>query len=55
MDSSRYKVDFVSVVVPVYNEEGCLAELIERTVTFNGNVFVYCEFGCCNIVNSIFF
>ena len=32
MDSSRYKVDFVSVVVPVYNEEGCLAELIERTV-----------------------
>ena len=32
MDSSRYKVDFVSVVVPVYNEEGCLAELIDRTV-----------------------
>ena len=32
MDSSRYKVDFVSVVVPVYTEEGCLAELIERTV-----------------------
>jgi len=32
MEKSKYQVDFVSVVVPVYNEEGCLAELIERTV-----------------------
>ena len=32
MDKSKYAVNFVSVVVPVYNEEGCLAELIERTV-----------------------
>ena len=27
-----YKVEFVSVVVPVYNEEGCLAELIRRSL-----------------------
>ena len=26
------KVEFVSVVVPVYNEEGCLQELIDRTL-----------------------
>ena len=32
MDKAKYKVDFVSVVVPVYNEEGCLPDLIERTV-----------------------
>ena len=32
MDNSKYAVNFVSVVVPVYNEEGCLQELIERTV-----------------------
>ena len=37
MDNSKYQVNFVSVVVPVYNEEGCLPELIERTVkTMNG-------------------
>ena len=27
-----YQVSFVSVVVPVYNEEGCLQELIDRTL-----------------------
>ena len=32
MDTSKYQVEFVSVVVPVYNEEGCLQDLIERTV-----------------------
>ena len=32
MDRSKYAVDMVSVVVPVYNEEGCLPELIERTI-----------------------
>lgn len=26
------KIEFVSVVVPVYNEEGCLQELIDRTL-----------------------
>lgn len=25
-------VEYVSVVVPVYNEEGCLQELIDRTL-----------------------
>ncbi|MDD5728912.1 MAG: glycosyltransferase [Victivallales bacterium] len=28
----KYEVAFISVVVPVYNEEGCLQELIERTL-----------------------
>jgi undecaprenyl-phosphate 4-deoxy-4-formamido-L-arabinose transferase len=28
----NYKVKYVSVVVPVYNEEGCLQELIDRTL-----------------------
>ena len=28
-----YSVKFVSVVVPVYNEEGCLQELIDRVLT----------------------
>ncbi|MCP3967302.1 MAG: glycosyltransferase [Lentisphaerae bacterium] len=28
----KYKVNFVSVVVPVFNEEGCLQELIDRSV-----------------------
>ena len=32
MNDPKYAVEFVSVVVPVYNEEGCLADLIERTV-----------------------
>lgn len=27
-----YSVNFISVVVPVYNEEGCLQELIDRTL-----------------------
>ena len=27
-----YSVNFVSIVVPVYNEEGCLQELIDRTL-----------------------
>jgi len=27
-----YSVNYVSVVVPVYNEEGCLQELIDRTL-----------------------
>ena len=26
------QVNFISVVVPVYNEEGCLQELIDRTL-----------------------
>ena len=30
--SDSGKIQFVSVVVPVYNEEGCLQELIDRTV-----------------------
>lgn len=29
---SDNKVEFISVVVPVYNEEGCLAELIRRSL-----------------------
>ncbi|MDD5699455.1 MAG: glycosyltransferase [Victivallaceae bacterium] len=29
---AKYKVDYLSVVVPVYNEEGCLQELIDRTL-----------------------
>jgi undecaprenyl-phosphate 4-deoxy-4-formamido-L-arabinose transferase len=28
----KYKVNYLSVVVPVYNEEGCLQELIDRTL-----------------------
>ena len=28
-----YSVNFVSIVVPVYNEEGCLQELIDRTLS----------------------
>ena len=28
----NYKVKYVSVVVPVYNEEGCLQEFIDRTL-----------------------
>jgi len=28
----NYKVEYLSVVVPVYNEEGCLQELIDRTL-----------------------
>ena len=28
----NYKVKYISVVVPVYNEEGCLQELIDRTL-----------------------
>ena len=28
-----YSVNFISIVVPVYNEEGCLQELIDRTLT----------------------
>ena len=32
MGKANDEVKFVSVVVPVYNEEGCLPELIERTV-----------------------
>ena len=28
----KYKVKYLSVVVPVYNEEGCLQELIDRTL-----------------------
>ena len=32
MSNPRYAIDMVSVVVPVYNEEGCLRELIERTI-----------------------
>ncbi|MBU8901747.1 MAG: glycosyltransferase [Victivallales bacterium] len=28
----KYKVKYLSVVVPVYNEEGCLQELIDRTI-----------------------
>jgi len=28
----NYKVKYLSVVVPVYNEEGCLQELIDRTL-----------------------
>ena len=31
MENAR-KVEFVSVVVPVYNEEGCLQEFIDRTL-----------------------
>ena len=31
-DLKKYKVNYVSVVVPVFNEEGCLQELIDRTV-----------------------
>ena len=27
-----YSVNYLSVVVPVYNEEGCLQELIDRTL-----------------------
>ena len=27
-----YSVNYISVVVPVYNEEGCLQELIDRTL-----------------------
>ncbi len=30
--SNRKTIEFVSVVVPVYNEEGCLQELIDRTL-----------------------
>lgn len=30
--SKDYSVNYVSVVVPVYNEEGCLQELIDRTL-----------------------
>ena len=30
--AEKNPVEFVSVVVPVYNEEGCLRELIERTL-----------------------
>ena len=33
-------VEFVSVVVPVYNEDGCLAELLERTLK------VLAQIGC---------
>ena len=29
---ANYKVKYLSVVVPVYNEEGCLQELIDRTL-----------------------
>ena len=32
MNSENSKVKFVSVVVPVYNESGCLQELIDRTL-----------------------
>ena len=32
MADKDYSVKFVSVVVPVYNEEGCLQELIDRVV-----------------------
>ena len=28
----KYKVKYLSIVVPVYNEEGCLQELIDRTL-----------------------
>lgn len=30
--SKSYQVNFISVVVPVYNEEGCLSELIDRSL-----------------------
>ena len=30
--ASNKEIEFVSVVVPVYNEEGCLQELIDRTL-----------------------
>ena len=33
MNSQNYEVEFVSVVVPVYNESGCLQELIDRTLS----------------------
>ncbi len=32
MRQSDSTIDFVSIVVPVYNEEGCIQELIDRTV-----------------------
>ncbi|MDD3886995.1 MAG: glycosyltransferase [Victivallaceae bacterium] len=32
MESKRGEINFVSVVVPVYNEEGCLQQLIDRTL-----------------------
>ena len=35
------KIEFVSVVVPVYNEEGCLEELIQRTLKVCREVVIY--------------
>ena len=28
-----HQLDFISVVVPVYNEEGCIRELLDRTLS----------------------
>lgn len=32
MQTKSEKIEFISVVVPVYNEEGCLQQLIDRTL-----------------------
>ena len=39
-----YSVNSISVVVPVYNEEGCLQELIDRTLAALDNIGKKFEF-----------
>ena len=44
MTKKSDKIEFISVVVPVYNEEGCLQELIDRTLAALDNCHRRFEF-----------